>query len=46
MELPPLTETALQMVNRVRAGQDPHGRSKAGLMAPEFAKPAALPATA
>lgn len=37
-ELPPLTETALDMVNRVRAGQDPHGRSLAGLMAPVFAE--------
>jgi len=37
-ELPPLTETALQMVNRVRAAQDPHGRSLAGLMAPVFAE--------
>lgn len=36
--LPPLTETALDMVNRVRAGQDPHGRSLAGLMAPVFAE--------
>lgn len=35
-ELPPVTETALEMVNRVRAGQDPHGRSRAGLMAPVF----------
>ncbi len=42
MELPPLTETALEMVNRIRAGQDPHGRSKAGLMAPAFAQPAAV----
>jgi len=36
--LPPCTETALQMVNRVRANQDPHGRSQAGLMAPVFAE--------
>jgi 3-oxoacyl-[acyl-carrier-protein] synthase-3 len=35
-ELPPCTETALEMVNRVRAGQDPWGRSKDGLLAPEF----------
>ena len=35
-ELPPCTETALEMVNRVRAGQDPHGRSEAGLLAPVF----------
>lgn len=31
-ELPPLTETALEMVNRVRLAQDPHGRSREGLM--------------
>jgi hypothetical protein len=42
MQLPPLTETALDMVNRIRAGQDPHGRSKAGLMAPAFAQPAGV----
>ncbi len=35
-ELPPCTETALQLVNKVRATQDPHGRSLQGLMAPEF----------
>lgn len=46
MEMPPLTETALQLVNRVRAGQDPHGRSKDGLMAAAFAKPARLPVPA
>jgi 3-oxoacyl-[acyl-carrier-protein] synthase-3 len=39
MEMPPLMETALEMVNRVRANQDPRGRSLAGLMAPAFAKP-------
>lgn len=39
MELPPLTKTALEMVNEVRAGQDPHGRSKAGLMSVAFALP-------
>lgn len=39
MQMPPLTETALEMVNRVRANQDPRGRSFAGLMAPGFAKP-------
>ena len=38
MQMPPLTETALEMVNRVRANQDPHGRSLAGLMAPGFAQ--------
>ena len=36
--LPPCTETALEMVNRIRANQDPHGRSLAGLMAPTFAE--------
>ena len=36
--LPPCERTALEMVNAVRAGQDPHGRSKAGLMAPVFAE--------
>jgi 3-oxoacyl-[acyl-carrier-protein] synthase III len=35
-ELPPLEETALEMVNRIRANQDPHGRSEAGLLAPMF----------
>jgi len=34
--LPPVTESALAMVNRIRANQDPHGRSFAGLMAPVF----------
>ena len=34
--LPPRAKTALEMVNAIRAGQDPHGRSLAGLMAPEF----------
>jgi 3-oxoacyl-[acyl-carrier-protein] synthase-3 len=37
LQLPPLTKTALELVNAVRANQDPHGRSKAGLMAPAFA---------
>ncbi len=35
-ELPPCTETALALVNRVRATQDPHGRSLRGLMSPTF----------
>jgi 3-oxoacyl-[acyl-carrier-protein] synthase-3 len=35
-ELPPLTKTALEMVNDVRARQDPHGRSKPGLLEPQF----------
>jgi 3-oxoacyl-[acyl-carrier-protein] synthase-3 len=37
-ELPACTQTALEMVNAVRARQDPHGRSLAGLMAPVFAE--------
>jgi 3-oxoacyl-[acyl-carrier-protein] synthase-3 len=35
--LPPNDKTALEMVNAIRAGQDPHGRSLKGLMAPVFA---------
>ena len=35
-QLPPCEETALDMVNRIRANQDPHGRSHDGLMAMEF----------
>ena len=38
LTLPPATQTALEMVNVIRAGQDPHGRSRAGLMAPAFAR--------
>jgi 3-oxoacyl-[acyl-carrier-protein] synthase III len=38
LELPPCTRTALEMVNDVRARQDPHGRSLAGLMSPVFAE--------
>ena len=34
--LPPCTQTALEMVNEVRAHQDPNGQSRAGLMAPVF----------
>lgn len=34
--LPECTESALELVNRVRAGQDPYGRSKEGLLAPVF----------
>ena len=41
MELPPLTQTALEMVNAIRAKQDPHGRSRAGLLSPVFAESAA-----
>jgi 3-oxoacyl-[acyl-carrier-protein] synthase-3 len=40
LELPPCTRTALEMVNDVRARQDPHGRSLAGLMSPIFAETA------
>ncbi|MFN8669171.1 MAG: ketoacyl-ACP synthase III [Gemmatimonadaceae bacterium] len=38
VDLPPCTETALEMVNAIRRHQDPHGRSAAGLMAPVFAE--------
>ena len=38
MAFPPVTQSALQMVNTIRAGQDPHGRSQSGLMAPVFAE--------
>jgi 3-oxoacyl-[acyl-carrier-protein] synthase-3 len=34
--LPPSTKTALELVNEIRAEQDPHGRSEAGLMSPVF----------
>jgi len=36
--LPPCTRTALEMVNDIRATQDPHGRSREGLQAPTFAE--------
>ncbi|MEX2285156.1 MAG: ketoacyl-ACP synthase III [Gemmatimonadota bacterium] len=36
IELPPCTQSALEMVNAIRARQDPHGRSAPGLRAPEF----------
>jgi 3-oxoacyl-[acyl-carrier-protein] synthase III len=38
LALPPLTHTALEMVNAVRATQDPSGRSYAGLKTPVFAE--------
>jgi len=41
-ELPPSTQTALEMVNAIRATQDPHGRSRPGLMAPVFAEARAV----
>ncbi len=34
--LPPCDKTALEMVNAIRANQDPHGRSVKGLMSPVF----------
>ena len=34
--LPPATKTALEMVQEIRARQDPHGRSLEGLMSPVF----------
>jgi 3-oxoacyl-[acyl-carrier-protein] synthase-3 len=36
--IPAATKTALQIVNEIRATQDPHGRSAAGLTAPSFAE--------
>ena len=38
MQLTPLTQTALEIVNHVRARQDPHGRSLRGLMMPVLAE--------
>lgn len=38
LEFPPLTHTALELVNEVRRRQDPNGRSMAGLKAPIFAE--------
>ena len=38
MALPPCERTALELVQDVRARQDPHGRSAEGLMAPVFAE--------
>lgn len=35
-ELPPCSESALELVNRVRSKQDPYGRSRDGLLAPVF----------
>ena len=35
-QLPPCSESALTLVNQIRKNQDPHGRSKAGLLAPVF----------
>ncbi len=38
MTMPPCEKTALELVNEVRAKQDPHGRSQRGLMEPVFAE--------
>ena len=35
-KLPPCTESALELVNRVRDNQDPYGRSRDGLLSPIF----------
>ena len=36
--MPPCEHTALELVNEIRAKQDPHGRSLRGLMEPVFAE--------
>jgi 3-oxoacyl-[acyl-carrier-protein] synthase-3 len=33
---PPVTQTALEMVNAIRARQDPHGRSRDALLQTHF----------
>lgn len=38
MTMPPCDRSALELVNEVRARQDPHGRSLQGLMSPVFAE--------
>lgn len=38
MVMPPCPKTALELVHEVRARQDPHGRSRDGLMSPVFAE--------
>ncbi len=38
LALPPADRSALEMVNAIRANQDPHGRSAAGLARPVFAE--------
>ena len=38
MVMPPCEQTALELVNEIRAKQDPHGRSLRGLMEPVFAE--------
>ncbi len=42
--LPSCDRTALELVNAIRAQQDPHGRSRAGLLAPVFAEARVAPA--
>jgi 3-oxoacyl-[acyl-carrier-protein] synthase-3 len=42
LSFPPCESTALAMVNAIRATQDPHGRSLAGLTAPAFAEGVAV----
>jgi 3-oxoacyl-[acyl-carrier-protein] synthase-3 len=37
LAFPPFEGTALELVNTIRAIQDPHGRSAAGLMSPVLA---------
>ena len=36
--MPPCNQSALELVNEIRAKQDPHGRSLRGLMEPVFAE--------
>lgn len=43
LSLPPYEGTALDLVNDVRANQDPHGRSVEGLTSVRFAEAAAAP---
>jgi 3-oxoacyl-[acyl-carrier-protein] synthase-3 len=38
MQLPKPVKSALELVNEIRATQDPHGRSQVGLMSPVFAE--------
>lgn len=42
--LRPCTSTALELVNAIRANQDPNGRSSVGLHAPVFAQAPSVPA--
>ena len=37
-DFPPADRTALEMVGAIRAEKSPHGRSHAGLSAPQFAE--------